>query len=235
MAEHPSGFKGAEKLEQDILGRQRQRIEGQARRAEQRETGAIQRRFAALGGLQSGSAIKQESLARDRIRGQGQESIRQLEDSAAQRRVGREFKRDFANEQRAAAQKFQSGESQLGRDFAGGEAQKGRDFRKELFDIDLDFRRGVQDFNEQTKLRQLDLIGQQFIHQKNIDAANKEAADAERRRAGRGFIRNALGDTFGEGSSDLTFASPFTTQGGLLDFGNAGKTNAARQRILARR
>lgn len=130
------------------------------RRAKQRsatEAGesqqAIRRRFAALGSLSSGAAIKQEQLAGEAVRRRGEESIQNIdfaeqqelqrrkeigearEFQAGESRLGREaiagesaLSRAFAGEQAGIQRGFQSKESELGRGFQAGESALGRGF-----------------------------------------------------------------------------------------------------------
>lgn len=112
----------------DIL---RDRAKQQAKAGEDESVGALQRRFAQLGNLQSGAAIKQEQLAREASQGQAQRAV---EDIDFQEQAANEQKQQIADErafQSGEAEKgrsFAAGESKLGREFAAGESRLGRDF-----------------------------------------------------------------------------------------------------------
>jgi hypothetical protein len=109
----------------------KKRAQQKATSYQQQSTDALKRRFAQMGALQSGAAIKQEQLVAEKAQEQlGQE----LEGIGAQEaefnRQQQEVKegRDWQAGQAEIQRKFESGESALGRAFATAEAQKGREF-----------------------------------------------------------------------------------------------------------
>jgi len=179
--------------ERDLFKKQQGRIQSQARAAEQGQVGAIRRRFAALGGLQSGAAIKQEQLARQGVQEQAQAAQEGLAEKQAQR--------DLARAEAAAQRGFQSSEAQKQREFAGTEAQKGRDFQQKLSDRDFEFRKNVFAFEKEAKLKQLDMARQQFALEADIARFNKDIAEKEQARQSRGFLGNLGSDIFGEGTA----------------------------------
>jgi hypothetical protein len=109
----------------------KKRAQQKATESQQQSTDALKRRFAQMGALQSGAAIKQEQLVAEKTQEQlGQElegiGAQEAEFNRQQQEVkeGREWQAGQADIQR----KFESGESALGRAFATSEAQKGREF-----------------------------------------------------------------------------------------------------------
>jgi len=109
----------------------KKRAQQKATESQQQSTDALKRRFAQMGALQSGAAIKQEQLVAEKTQEQlGQElegiGAQEAEFNRQQQEVkeGREWQAGQADIQR----KFESGESALGRAFATAEAQKGREF-----------------------------------------------------------------------------------------------------------
>lgn len=141
----------------NVFDIQRKKAQQQATAAEQQQTEALQRRFAQMGALRSGAAIKQEQMAKQETQeqlGNQMESIgaaegefeRQKEEVAEGRRftaqenaLGRAFQAQQAKEQ----MQFQAGENVMGRQFSSAEAEKGRQFQsvhdREMFNINKEF------------------------------------------------------------------------------------------------
>jgi hypothetical protein len=112
----------------------------------QQQDDALKRRFAAMGGLNSGAYIKNQQL-------QGQE--------VAQQREGA-----IANVDAQEAQfGLQAQESQKQRDFQREEGDKGRAFQQQAFD-----------FEKGAKLRQLDMADREFSEDQKSTEFNKMVA-----------------------------------------------------------
>lgn len=96
---------------------QRQRITQQANAANQANQDALQRRFAAMGALNTGAALKAQQQAQ--IQGQ-----QQTQDQLA------------GVDQAQAQQAYQEAQAQKARDFEAGQALAGRQFQGSQADID---------------------------------------------------------------------------------------------------
>jgi hypothetical protein len=122
----------------------------------QQNQDALKRRFAALGGLNSGAAIKQQQLLQERSQQQREEAIQGIDAAEADRH-----------------------ENQVNRDFQAGEAEKQRGFQREQAGIDRGFQDKVFSFEKESKLKQLDLAAQQFSFDKEQTLFNRKMALAE--------------------------------------------------------
>jgi hypothetical protein len=115
----------------DIL---RKRIKQQGQTKEQEAETAIKRRFAAMGNFNSGAAIKQEQLAKERV---GQETTSAMQDigfaEQAQQRQDRQVQ-----EQR----QFEAGEAEKNRSFSRGEREAGQGFQMGVLGKQQDFAKG---------------------------------------------------------------------------------------------
>lgn len=119
----------------------RRRAKQQATSDSQLRQDALKRRFASIGQLNSGAAIKTARIT-------AEEGARQAQD--AQSAI------DFAEQERIQNLQdernrflFQSGEAEKGRVFAAGEAGKQREFQKGLFDKEFEFKRDQFDFQRE--------------------------------------------------------------------------------------
>jgi hypothetical protein len=184
----------------------RQRAQQQANAAAQGQKDALKRRFAALGSVNSGAAIKQEQLVDQNAADQVQNATQQID--AAQRAEGRRVKevednRKFAREERIGSQDFQGGQNALQRafmtsermgsqdfsrgerlssqDFASGERKAGQDFASSQADKQMAFARGEreagQTFAAQQSSLDRDLRASQFGQQ--MDLANKQLTEEQ--------------------------------------------------------
>jgi hypothetical protein len=120
----------------------RKRAQQQANVSSQTAKGALERRFAALGGLDSGARIKLENQIDQQTAQQlsdVNEGINAQEQQEAQRQREIQQGREYQTKERESSQLFSAGESQKGREFmtserlggqsfASGEADKGRAF-----------------------------------------------------------------------------------------------------------
>ena len=144
---------------------------------------AMQRRFAAQGGLNSGAAIKQQQLVAEagaQNREQAMEGVNSQE--AAQRaqlqaaESQKEFQSQEAATNRDSTQSFAAGESALGRQFTAGESKLGREQQQGQFDKDLAFKDKVQTWSEGQAAKQMDLAYKQFGLQQNESDFNRLSA-----------------------------------------------------------
>lgn len=97
----------------------------------QQQTDALQRKFASLGNLKSGAAIKQEQLIQGDLNEQKEAALGQVDVQEAgevQRRQEVQDARDFASAETLKGREFASAEALKGREFEGSQAQIGRDF-----------------------------------------------------------------------------------------------------------
>lgn len=98
----------------------RQRAQQQVGAETQEQQEALRRRFASMGGLQSGAAIKQEQLA-------GEQGAKRLMEANQNIDVAQQGELERKAEVEAG-RKFQSGEREAGQAFASKEAGTGREF-----------------------------------------------------------------------------------------------------------
>jgi len=130
----------------------RKRAQQRVTASGQEQQDALKRRFAALGGLNSGAYIKQQQLAQDRQQEQLQDANEgiDVQENAERRRLqelkeGREFQAGEAQKQR----EFASAESRLGREFASGESALGRRFAAEQAHLGREFDAGQSEKQRQ--------------------------------------------------------------------------------------
>lgn len=177
----------------------RDRAQQRARVAGQEAGGAINRRFAALGGLQSGAAIKTAQVAREQAQRVGEEQIGQLDlaEAATQRQ------QEQVKEQRD----FQAGEAFKGREFAAKESGLGRELQRE----------GLA-FQRESKLAELGLAERELSLNEDIAGFNKQIALAE-----QGKPTDIFGQLLGPEYSLSKLTNPKSV-GGI-----AGNKNVIRQ------
>lgn len=123
---------------------------------------AISRRFAAMGNLNSGAAIKTQQITNQQIDEQANQADQAIGFQQAQQRT-------------------QLNEAQKGRDFQSAEAQKARD-------QDLSFKDKVFAFEKDSKLKQLDLAERQFALDKDAQEFEKRLAEMEAGRKPPGLF-----------------------------------------------
>ena len=135
---------------------QRKRISQDSEAERSQQVGAMERRFARMGGLNSGSAVKAQErlgvgLEQNRQRAMEGVDIQeaQAEEVKAESQRGRDFAagqadlgRTFSREERLGSQDFASGEAHLGRMFARDERIDTQGFQAEQAGIDRDWRTG---------------------------------------------------------------------------------------------
>lgn len=161
----------------------RQRASQQANAAAQGQKDALKRRFAALGSINSGAAIKQEQMVDEGAQNQIQSANQQID--AAQRAEGRRVKeiedaRNFQREERLGSQEFTSGMAQKQMDFSRGEREASQKFS-------VGERLAGQKFaEEQSRLdralresqfgKQMDMANRQFEEDKRVNRENLDLA-----------------------------------------------------------
>lgn len=147
---------------------------------DQEQQEALRRRFAAMGGLNTGAAIKAQQNSTNSAMQRRQDALNNIGFQEAQQRR--------AMQERENTQEFQS-----------GEAYKAREADTERFNADLAFKNNVSQFDAQSKLRQLDLQHWQI----QMDAANtqfnKELAMYSAKNSGGlfgagGFLGTGIGN-----------------------------------------
>lgn len=134
----------------------------------QQQQDAMQRRFAAQGGLNSGAAIKQQQLVAEagaQNREQAMEGVNAQEAQQRQRL------------QEAESQKeFQSQEAATGREFAAQESLLGRQQQRSMFDDDMKFKDKVATWENSYRGEQLKMAWEQLGLAKDEMAFNKQVA-----------------------------------------------------------
>jgi hypothetical protein len=109
---------------------------------------ALKRRFAALGGLNTGAYIKQAQLADEKLNQQKEESLGNIGFQEAQQRR--------ALEREEGQKEFQSGEAFKQREYGSSEQDRAREFQTQLYNKDLEFKNNIAQFDARAKLRQID-------------------------------------------------------------------------------
>lgn len=144
----------------------RQRASDSANQSAQSNNDAIRRRFASLGNLNSGAAIKQQQIAQDQANQDKTQQIASID--AAQ--AGEQSQRDFANQQMKAQQDFQAGQSGLDRAqqeklqnqgfaFTGGQSALERALQQQMQQSGFAFTGGQNELQRQQEAQQ---FGQTF-------------------------------------------------------------------------
>ena len=103
---------------------QRKRAEQAVNKQNQEENDALSRRFAAMGGLNSGAYIKQQQIQGDTAMQRRQDALEGIGAQEAQARLAQEEaqkQREFSKSERLGSQEFAGGEAQKQRQFATGE------------------------------------------------------------------------------------------------------------------
>ena len=155
--------------EYDYLRRQ---VASQSNQKKSEAQDAIKRRFAALGGLNTGAYIKQAALADESANQQQEEALGQIGFQEAQSRRGLE--RDESGKE------FQSGEAFKQREGALGQ----QDFQNRVSIADFDFRQRLAQADNNSKLRQLDLAMYQAELGARESAYNKELSQYQAGKQG---------------------------------------------------
>lgn len=147
----------------------RNRAAQQNNQAVQGQKDALKRRFAALGSINSGAAIKQDQLAEE----SGQQNLtnanQNIDASQAQekQRIAEVNQgQEFAKSERLGSQEFAGGQAELGRKFQTSERLGGQDYASMQADLQRKFQTGErlssQDFANLQRLG-----SQEFSHGEN--------------------------------------------------------------------
>ena len=157
----------------------RQRAKQEALAKSQEDDDAIKRRFAAMGQLNSGAAIKtaqQGQIAANKQAADVQNQIGVAEQAEMQRQKEIQDQRDFAAQEAEKGRTFQSLEGEKGRTFQSEEAGKQRLFNQDLFNQDMEFKKKVQ--SDTIHFAELDNLfrEKEFAENKSTSAFNKALA-----------------------------------------------------------
>ena len=113
---------GAGQTDQFEILRRRARQRANTQGQQQQE--ALKRRFASIGRLNSGAAIKTGQIAAQQAARQGEETAQNIDVAEARENQRRRELQE--------GRQFQAGETQKQREFASSEAGKGREFQRDL-------------------------------------------------------------------------------------------------------
>jgi hypothetical protein len=168
----------------------RNRVQSQANSANQAAQDAIKRRFAAMGGLNTGSFVKQAQLQEDSNQASTQEALQGVdaEEAKARRELEQiESQKEFQSQEALQGRKAAAYEAALGRqeavksrDFAAEQAVLQRNMQREFQNADQQFRADVFSFDSQSKLAQLEMQWEQLEQDRQTTEFNMEQAEAER-------------------------------------------------------
>lgn len=188
---------------------QRKRAAQQNSAAIQGQKDAIKRRFAAMGNVNSGAALKQENLAVDagqRRLADVNEGIDAAQRGEIRRRNELDEARKFQTSERLGAQDFAATQADLGRkfqtserlgtqdfsrgerlssqDFASNEAQMARDAQALQFKQSQDLAKAqmktaASQWNRQFGFQQDQFAHEKYIDEKNLKLANKMANEKD--------------------------------------------------------
>jgi hypothetical protein len=184
MGMRQGGTPDALKRKYDIL---RQKASQQGQAAEQEQVGALQRRFASLGNLSSGAAIKQEQLVKEQAAKQREEAVQNVDVAQAGEEAQQEQLRqqqEFAKAEREAGQGFAAAQAKEAQGFSAGEAEKQRGFQQGLADRDSEFRTKVFESETGFKQKELDMASEELRVNKEITAFNALAQAMESKDPG---------------------------------------------------
>lgn len=181
-----------------VFDLQRKRINQQAEAQGQQENDAIQRRYAAMGGLNSGSYVKAQQQQADSAMARRQQALEGVDMSEAQdaaRRAeveaGRQFQREerlgsqdfgagqaalqrqFATSERLGGQDFASAQNLAQRDFAAAQNRAQQDFQAHENGLNRDLQKWQFDLSNNNQIRALDLEAEKFGEDKKINDWNR--------------------------------------------------------------
>jgi hypothetical protein len=165
----------------------------------QQQQDAMQRRFAAQGGLNSGAAIKQQQLVAESGVQQREQAIEGVDaqETAERRRLQEaEAQKEYQSQEAETGRQFAAGESKLGRDFTAGESKLGRDAQRGMFDDDMKFKDKVATWENAARGEQLKMAWEQLGLAKQESAFNQAAAAAQMDDDEREWVGQAQGGNF---------------------------------------
>lgn len=189
-------------LTSQLYDLQRRRASDEANAANQQQSDALARRFAAQGGLNSGAYIKQQQIASDSAQQNKQKALEAVDINELGARAQQEEaqkQRDFQSSERVASQGYGTGERLGAQDFSGQQAAQqraygtservgGQDFAGQQAALQRAYgtqeRLGAQDFTggqnaatrgEQRYATDSDITARRDINNQNLNAAADEA------------------------------------------------------------
>lgn len=153
----------------------RRRASQRAEASGQQANDALQRRFAAMGGLNSGAAIKQQQLTSEAVARQREDALAGVDAAEQQERMRQQ---DLADERN-----FQATEADRLREFQGAEAARGRNMQRDMTGLDVDYRNRALSLEDAFRNKQLWTQNNQFNAQFAADRAdqrfNKDMATSQ--------------------------------------------------------
>lgn len=171
---------GSTGYEQFDIARKRAQQQGLANKQQQGE--ALQRRFAAIGNLNSGAAIKAQDQSNQAADANTNAAIQDV-NSAEQ------------------TQKYNENQAQLGRNFQASESQKGRDLQASQFAQNQAFQKTV--FADESKFRQIDADQTAMANKQNALTAAGNLSDEQLNAAVGGNVHTSI---FGGGGVEKSAA-----------------------------
>jgi hypothetical protein len=180
----------------------RGKVTEQANQANQGAQDAIKRRFAAMGGLNSGSFVKQAQLQNessdqkrmDALQGvnmQEAQTRRAMDEAFKERESQKEFQsqealqgRKYSAQESAYGRQLQSQEAAKSRNLSAQQAQLQRNMSKEMFNADQEFKNAVFKADSASKLALLDQSFDQMELDRETTQFNKEQAVKESNKIG---------------------------------------------------
>lgn len=159
---------------------------------------AIQRRFASMGALNSGAAIKSQQLQQENTDKQKADTLQGIGFQEAQARralENEEAQKEYQSQEALKGRKFSADEASLGRRFSADQAKQARNFeaqqqvlqrnmQREFFNADQQFKNDVFKFESGTKIQGLEQAWQQFELDKENTDYNKEQNEWTKRHSG---------------------------------------------------
>lgn len=133
---------------------------------------AIQRRYAAMGNLNSGAAIRTEQLQNQNNEAQKEDSLRSIDAQELSENTGRNY---------------QANQQELARGFQANEAQKARDLQSNQFGQRMTFEQSQAKQAQENYLKDYELKKQQMSEDAQSNAFNKDLANYQKGHTG-GFF-----------------------------------------------
>lgn len=203
MAYDPNNPTGSSGSPYDTL---RSRARQQSDVAKNQGLEALQRRYAAMGNLNSGSYIAQQNQLNQKA---DEDLQNRLGDIGLSEQEGAN-QRNFQREMTQGAQAFQSKQAELARDFQAGQADKEMALKRELSKNEL-----------QQTMRKLDLEFQNSELERQAMQANMDMNNWQKQHSGGllgagGFLGTGIGSGGGTFFCTEIFKAGFATAGELL-------------------
>jgi hypothetical protein len=149
----------------------RNKISEQSNASNQTAQDAIKRRFASMGALNSGAAVKQAQLQNESSEKQKADQMQEVSFQEAQARRGlerEEAQKEYQSQEALKGREFSASESGLGRKFTAQQAADSRNFeaeqqmlqrsmQRDIFNADQQFKTDVFKFDSASKLAEMDV------------------------------------------------------------------------------